>query len=230
MRRRIISITTATVCALVVCGIVCSVASTNLNIVQQEGDPRIVAPEEAQVGELVRLNIVATADDYQWIVVPGSPDFEIYAEGQKAVFSARSPGEYLFIAAYCKDNKVSLLRHILTVKGPLKPIVPPGPDSTIAELIPYWCATLKVSDETRETLRNNFSKAAASAAAGEFEDIQSFITATAELNKEASVHAGTAALLDKITEYIVTKASVGELESLDQHILLWNKISAALGQ
>jgi hypothetical protein len=98
------------------------------------------------------LAVEAEADDYMWIVVPVSEDFEIYADGQKAIFSARKPGSYLFIAAYCKDDKVSLLRHILVVKGPLKPIVPPGPNADILELVPYWCNKYSVPQDTSTKL------------------------------------------------------------------------------
>jgi len=191
---------------------------------KQQGPARIIAKEQAEVGQLVRLSVEADADDYMWIVVPASEDFEIYAEGQKAVFSARKPGSYLFIAAFCKNNKVSLLRHILKVKGPPKPINPPGPNASILELIPYWCHKYNIPPETSATLSKNFSTVAAKAAAGGFESVQELISSTADLNK------GTEAtrLLDAITKYIVAKAQSGELETMQDHIMLWNRIAAAL--
>jgi len=219
MLKRTISILTALLAATIItCTFVAAIP------VQQQGPARIIAIEEAEVGQLVRLSVEADADDYMWIVVPESEDFEIYAEGQKAVFSARKPGSYLFIAAYCKNNKVSLLRHILVVKGPPKPIVPPGPDASILELIPYWCSQYNVSEETATTLSNNFSSAASRAAAGEFKEVQELLNATAALNKNTDARS----LLDQITKYIVAKAQAGELETMEQHIILWNRISAAL--
>jgi len=207
--------------AIVTCGIVFERAAP---VCKQAS--RIIAKEEGKVGELIRLEVKCEADDYYWLVVPESPDFEIYADGRKAVFSARKTGKYLFIASYCKNSKVTLLRHIIEIKGPPKPITPPGPDASILELIPYWCHNLKIKPEAREALATNFTKVASSASAGNYENVQELINHTAELNKPL----GQKNLLDKITSYIVEKASSGELETMDQHIVLWNRIAVALNE
>lgn len=219
--KRAITITIALISAAIVS---CSFFAPFVLPKHQQGPARIIAQETAEVGQLVRLSVEAAADDYMWIVVPESEDFEIYAEGQKAIFSARKPGSYLFIAAYCQNNKVSLLRHILVVKGPPKPVTPPGPNASILELIPYWAHQYKIPEATTTTLANNFSSTAAKAAAGEYESVQDLIDATAALNKNTDARQ----LLDAITGYVVKKAQAGELETMEQHIMLWNRIAAAL--
>jgi hypothetical protein len=67
----------------------------------------IEAPENAVVGELVRLK--ETATEVVWQVEPATPDFE--AVGNRAFFSARAKGDYLVIAASVKDGKPSLSTH-----------------------------------------------------------------------------------------------------------------------
>ena len=220
--KRVVTISTATLITFAVVGI--TISNFLPKHKRQQGPARIIAAEEAEVGQLVRLSVEADADDYMWIVVPASEDFEIYADGQKAVFSARKSGDYLFIAAYCKNNKVSLLRHILKVKGPPKPVVPPGPNSTILELVPYWAQKYNISKEVQAQLSDNFSRAASAAAAGQYSEVQELISATAQLNKTV----GGEKLLDEITRFIVEKAQAGELETMEQHIVLWNRIAAAL--
>jgi len=224
MKKLIARITSALV-ATALAGVVCLFVFAH-SMPQQEGDQRIIANAEAEVGELLRLEIQTQADDYHWLVVPSSPDFEIYAEGRKAVFSAREPGEYLFIAAYCVNNKVSLLRHSLKVKGPPEPIVPPGPDASVLKLIPYWCHTLEIPEESRAVLAKNFKSISEAATSGKFETVQELIAATAEVNR--TVDPKLKELLDKISSYIVKQAGAGQLETVDQHILLWNKIALAL--
>lgn len=192
----------------------------------------ISGPTNAQVGELVRLEVNVSADDFQWVVIPESTDFEITAN--KAVFSARREGVYLFIAAYCYRDKVYLLRHEITIgnpppgpepgPGPGPPTPPPGPEADIQELIPYWCKTLNIPAETRVKLASNFSTTAAAASTGQYTNVQDLVAATASLNKPL----GADELLDNITKYIVAKAQAGELETMNQHVILWNQISSAL--
>jgi hypothetical protein len=79
----------------------------------------LVAPSKARVGELVRFDVSESiADSFQWIMVPDSVDFETYDSGRKAVFSARSDGDYRFIVACAKDGTVDVVTHVVRVSGP----------------------------------------------------------------------------------------------------------------
>ena len=67
----------------------------------------IHAQEMAEIGELVRFDLTSSvARSFMWLMVPEEIDFEIYDNGQRAVFSARKPGDYMFIVACAYEDTV----------------------------------------------------------------------------------------------------------------------------
>ena len=199
-----------------------------LPVVGQEGESAKVvveAPTKGRIGELIRFDLTQSeADSIKWIVKPGSPDFEVYADGRRAVFSARAAGEYLFIIACAKDGTVDVVTHTVKIEGP-----PAKPDSqSLVEWLPYWLYPLQLD------------KGSALALADSFEDVAGRITAlsTPKGIIEATAIANRAALSDsletwkpilkKIQAVLANRAQAGTLATPEQHKETWLEIARGL--
>lgn len=185
----------------------------------------LVCPDSCRVGELVRLDVSeSTADSFMWKLVPDSVDFEVYAEGRRAVFSARAPGEYRFIVACAKDGTVDVVHKLITVIGP-----PPQPiDNSLAQWIPFWLWNYDLPDNERLALADSFHSVAAREA--ELKTAEDWIKATAESNREAlgdSLDAWSP-MLDKIGTVLLKMAQDGKLLTPEQHATVWKEIAAGL--
>jgi hypothetical protein len=190
------------------------------------GEAKIVleAPSTARVGELVRFDVTASvADSFEWLVVPPSQDFEVYAEGRKAVFSARMPGEFEFIVACAKDGTVDVVRHVIIVRGP-----PPMPATdALDEWIPFWAYTFNLPTEDAGRLAAVYEQVASRDDLTEPKDwIQATALATREtLGEEIEVWKP---LLSKIGEVLLKKAQAGALATPEQHKEQWLEIASGL--
>lgn len=185
----------------------------------------LVAPTRGRVGELIRFDLTKTkADSIKWLLKPSSADFESYDEGRKAVFSARTPGEYMFIIAVAKGGQVNVITHTIKIEGP--PKKPTTPDLT--QWIPYWLYPLQLPKEEALTL------------AQAFEDTANRITplSTAEGIIEATREATHAALgtntsawsplMAKLKSAMQNRAKEGKLITPEQHKEMWLEISHGL--
>lgn len=185
----------------------------------------LVAPSTAHVGELVRFDVSkSVADSFKWLVVPQSPDFEIYADGRKAVFSARVPGTYVFIVAAAKDGTVDVVRHEIVVKGP-----PPTPTTdSLAEWIPFWAYGMNLDHKDAQQLAQSFEDVAANS--DELKEPKDWIKATAKANRAVLSEklAIWKPILDKIGDVLLKKAQNGELVTPEQHKELWLEIASGL--
>jgi hypothetical protein len=192
---------------------------------QEEAKIVLEAPSTARVGELVRFDVSdSVADSFEWLVVPPSQDFEVYAEGRKAVFSARMEGEYQFIVACAKDGTVDVIQHVVRVIGP-----PPMPtDESLADWIPFWAFTMNLPTDGAQDLAQSFEDVAARAE--ELKEPQDWIKATAEANRAAlgDKLAIWKPILNKIGEVLLKKAQSGELMTPEQHKTLWLEIASGL--
>lgn len=192
---------------------------------QDEAKIVLSAPSSARVGELVRFDVSASvADCFKWLVTPPSQDFEVYAEGRKAVFSGRMPGEYVFVVAAAKDSTVDVIRHVIIVRGP-----PPHPTTdALDEWIPFWAFTLNLPSEDAKALSQSFEDVAARA--DTLKDPEDWIRATAEANRAALGEKLPIwkPILDKIGEVLLKKAQNGELMTPEQHKTVWLEIVRGL--
>lgn len=184
----------------------------------------LVAPETARVGELVRLNVSdSVAASYKWLVVPPSQDFEVYDAGRRAVFSARMPGEYVFVVAAALKDTVDVVRHVIIVRGP-----PPMPQTdALDEWIPFWAYTYNLPSDGAQALAASFEEIAARE---DLEEPEDWIRATAEANRAAlgDKLAIWKPILNKIGEILLKKAQAGELMTPEQHKSLWLEIASGL--
>lgn len=194
----------------------------------------IKAQEVAEVGELVRFDLSeSAAQSYKWILVPDSVDFETYRDGEAAVFSARKPGEYMFIVACAYNGSVDVATHIVTV-GKVVPDVPdvskPDAVAGIDKWAVYWCATNKLPSDEAKKLAGSFEAISAQIAAGTLQKASEIIKATANANRKAldDSLSDWLPVLRELQAVMKEKAEQGELLTPDQHKVLWREIAKGL--
>lgn len=146
-------------------------------------DPGIVlqAPDDCEVGELVRFNAVdSNVDGLTWRIIPPTPDFEIIEAGRRAFFSARneSAGQsFLVIVAGAKDGVPFLKHHTIDILGDAPD---PGPE-TLSSVVRRWVR--KVGDyEGRMSHGLALSGVFRKLATAEDIDIDQILEATATAN------------------------------------------------
>jgi hypothetical protein len=185
----------------------------------------LIAPSTVRIGELVRFDVSdSSADSFKWILVPLSEDFLAYDSGARAVFSARTAGDYQFVVACAKDGSVDVVSHTVRV------VAPPASPTTdsLAEWIPFWIWNAGLPREECEKLADSFE--AVAARHSELTTPDEWIKATAESNR-ATLGASLPAwepILDKIGENLRKRAETGTLMSPEDHEKVWLEIAQGL--
>lgn len=183
------------------------------------------APTRGKVGELIRFDLTkSTADSIKWLLRPESSDFESYDDGRKAVFSARTPGEYVFIIAVSKAGTVDVVTHTVTIEGP--PEKPTTPD--LALWIPYWLYNMQLPKEEALALAQGFELTASRITP--LSTPEGIIKATSEAN-HAALGASIGAwqpLLVKLQAAMKNRAEAGQLVTPEQHKEMWLEIARGL--
>lgn len=199
----------------------------------------IHAPEVGEVGELIRLDVSdSTAESFRWLLVPESIDFEVYDNGQRAVFSARRPGDYMFIVACAYKGTVDVTTHVVTIRGdqPLPPddgtpdIPAPDENASVGEWLLYWCIQEQVPAHEALLLAQSFESVAATIAAGVNTTPQEIVEATAVANRQALGPAidSWQPVLQQLQTLLRTKAENGSLVTAEQHANVWREIATGL--
>jgi len=204
----------------------------------------IDAQKSAEVGELVRFDVSkSTADSFKWVLVPDSIDFEVYNEGQRAVFSARHPGEYMFIVGCAYQGTVDIVTHIVTIEGGPPgpdPPIPPHPDipnvpkpeegGVLAEWLAYWCSQAQRPKYETLQVAGSFEGVAAQISAGVLTDTKSIIETTASANRQALGDSLTDWLpvLREIQTELKSRAEAGILTTPEQHAATWREIAKGM--
>jgi hypothetical protein len=200
------------------------------------------AQELGEVGELIRFDVSeSNAESFKWLLVPESVDFEVYDDGKRAVFSARKPGEYMFIVACAYKGTVDVTTHVVTIVGPDPqpdpddpdeyPVVPkPAEGASLVEWMPYWCSQAKRPKDETMRLAASFESVAATISAGVNTTPQEIIAATGDANRQAlgaSMQAWMP-VLQNLQAVLKTRAEVGTLTTADQHAEAWREIAEGL--
>lgn len=200
----------------------------------------VKAPEKAVVGELVRLDVSEShADSFKWLLVPQTADFEVYDNGKKAVFSARSTGDYLFIVACALEDTVDVTTLVIKIEGsdPVTPtpveiptVAKPADGASLLEWIPYWCSRSERSKAETLKLAQSFESVAAQISAGVLTDITEIVNTTSKANREAL--AGSVVdwlpVLQNIQNELKNRAETGVLATAEQHASTWREIAQGL--
>lgn len=185
----------------------------------------LTVPSTARIGQLVRFDVSdSSADSFKWILVPLSEDFLVYDSGARAVFSARTAGEYRFIVACAMQGSVDVVTHLIRVVGP-----PAAPiTDNLAEWIPFWVWNQGLPREECEKLAESFE--AIAARRDELTTPGDWIKATSESNR-ATLDMRLDAwkpVLDKIGENLRKRAEIGTLMSPEDHEKVWLEIAQGL--
>jgi hypothetical protein len=192
---------------------------------QAEAKIVLVAPTSCRVGELVRFDVSeSSATSFKWILTPDLKDFLVYDAGARAVFSARTAGEYEFIVACAKGDTVDVVRHIVTILGP--PHMPQT--DSLLDWVPYWNWTLDLPKAELESMAASFEEIAARA--DEFDDIGDFIKATAKVSRATLGDRVEAwkPLLDKVGANLSEKAETGAMTTPEECRDEWLRVAEGL--
>ena len=193
---------------------------------QVEEEAKIVldAPSKARVGELVRFDVSeSVADSFEWLLVPQTQDFEVYDSGRKAVFSARTKGEYQFIVACAKGGTVDVITHKVVIIGP--PATPTT--NSLTEWIPVWMWEQQLPQDEVLLVADNFEKISNRNDLNKPED---WIKATSELNQETLGDSLDAwkPMLNKIGKALHKRAEEGSLTTPEEHRAAWMEVAEGL--
>lgn len=180
-------------------------------------------PSTAKIGELVRLDASASsATTFKWL--QDSKDFEVYADGRKAVFSARKAGVYQFTLAVALKDTVDVMTFSIKVEGP---IAPPTTES-LEEWVPYWMVDMNLPAEEKEALAVSFEQISLKMAV--LATPEAIIKATADANR-AALGANLPAwvpLLQKIQSALDKMAKSGKMTTPQQHAEVWAAIARGI--
>jgi hypothetical protein len=183
------------------------------------------AQEDAEIGELVRLDASASdVDGLTWQIIPQTPDFEVIEDGRRAFFSSRVPGSYLFIIAGAKGGVPYLEHHTLEVIGE-EPDAPPKVEN-ISGKVRRWAKGVGAYEAR---------KVHALALAGVFRKLAEAEDVTVEDMLDATATANSAVLGDDLDKWLPLLEPLGEeldvlmeegqLETREQYRSVWTDIA-----
>lgn len=192
------------------------------------------APAKCVVGELVRLDLrESVVGGVQWRVLPDTPDFEVIENGQRAFFSSRVPGSYLFIVAGAKGDTALLTHHTIVVDGAVPGPGPgPGPGpvvQTLAEQVTAMVAAIPAY-EGRDAQIKGVAQVFRKMAEGSDISPDQILEATAVAN---SAVLGDnlekwVPFLDKLGELLDGMVDGGKLTTRDDYKATWLEIAKGL--
>ena len=204
------------------------------NVFTPANDTGISGPNAAVVGELVRLQI--KGEQVKWQCLPKMEDIETFGESNdKCVISFRSNGEYTIIAAVLKDKVVTLETIKINVggvspgPGPINPTPMTKIDTGLAAQVRAWAVDSRVDKQLAKKLAANFNQVAQEAQAGSLTTTGELINRTATLNQTLNLQ-GFDSLMAHIQAELTSRADSGALQSVEQHIVIWNSIASGLEQ
>ena len=187
----------------------------------------IQAPDECEVGELVRIDATQSdVDHFTWQIIPATPDFEVIEDGRRGLLSARiaSAGQsFLIIISAAKKlddgSVVSYLQHhTIDVLGEAPE---PGPEN-ISTRVRRW---------TRDVEEYPKREAHALALAQVFRKLGTAEDITVDDILQATATANTAVLGDDLERWMPFLKPLGEeldtieLETREQYKDVWLKIA-----
>ena len=193
-------------------------------VVEQTAKIVLKAPSSARVGELVRLDASASsADSFKWVLVPESVDFEVYAEGKKAIFSAREKGEFLFVIAAARGGTVDIKTVKVVVKGEPEP---PADESDVKAHVKFWLEVDPMPDDVRNKLADAFTRISEMG----LSEPEAWIYETKRAIDEAlgADKPKFEPFLRKLGKYMGELGASGQMSDAEGHKRVWLEIAAAL--
>jgi plastocyanin len=194
------------------------VSHVNKDVSSQSAE--IMAPHEAEVGELVRFYYPAGTITWD---IPVN-DYTLSNDNRTLHLSFRKAGVYEIVAAATVGTRVEIRRHTITVGTP-EPEVPPTPPAPpepethpMVAKVYDWC---KDNDAPANigTLADNFEQAATEAS-----DIDSLLKMTADLNRSSDLK-GCSRVMALIQQSLFDNM---QTEDFDAHVECWNAIAEGI--
>lgn len=199
----------------------------------------ILGPEQAEVGELVRLK--APGENVKWQLIPESNDAQVYGDNNENLnVSFRTSGRYLFIAASISEGGDPVLATLQItvgsnpgpepVPGPNNPVTPTEPvkNTELVNAVTQWAQKANLPKETASQLARNFSTVAQEAATGSLTSPGELIKRTGSLNSTLSQVPELAPFMGELQRYLTQQGEANSLNNLEQHRAVWAAIAAGL--
>ncbi len=211
----------------------------NTVVIPPKGDVVITAPTQVSVGQLARLDVTkSTSKTFKWQVLPKTDNFVVYDDGQRAVFSAPSPGEYTFIVAGAGGpNNIDIQYKVVKVtgNGPT-PGPTPGPNnpsvSDLSDQVLDWAKTVNSPNAKAEAakLADAFDGVKGRIISGDLKTASDIIEAQKTANRTALGDSLTAwvPFLEKIQTDLKSRAMAGTMVTPEQHTPIWGEIVEGL--
>ena len=203
-------------------------------LLQVVGEVEITGPVEVVVGELARLEV--QGDKVKWDTIPKILDGQSYGENNRNyVASFRVPGIYTVIAAVYVNEEVEVLSFPIDVRGP--PVPEPEPvvvipvdnrfDEDLLNSVLSWCNSSKANKDRVMSVATVFGVVAIEIQEGDLTTSGEIINRTAFLNKDVDT-TGLGVLMGNIQTELTKRSDRGELETVEQHLLVWKSIAEGL--
>lgn len=158
-------------------------AATDAVVDNPEARIEMVCPENAEVGEMVRLSYPGRS--VEWIL---PTDDAVSVDSDTMAVSFREPGRYEVIAAAKVGDSVQVIREYIEVAGKptpapdIEPVPEPSPSPSVPTLTQYIYELCKEADAPKDTCRKvaaNFIEAASTTSS-----IETLISKTSQLNRK----------------------------------------------
>lgn len=189
----------------------------------------IVGPEEAKIGELVRLNI--EGDQVQWVCLPETEDMQTFGEhNEQCVLSFRRAGNYTILACVVKGGKLTL--ETLEIRVGVAPVVvhPDDPDDVgpvinalLVTKIKAWVAESPARSDQLDAIAGTFEQVVQEIQAGGITTPNEVVQRTVALNRKQDLK-GLEVVMAKVQSEITALAP----NTMEDHIVIWASIAAAL--
>ena len=203
-------------------------------LLQVVGEVEITGPVEVVVGELARMEV--QGDKVKWDTIPKILDGQSYGENNRNyVASFRTPGIYTVIAAVYVNEEVEVLSFPIDVRGPPVPEPKPEPepivdnrfDQDLLDSVVSWCNASKPNKDRVMSVATVFGVVAIEIQDGDLTTSGEIINRTAFLNKDIDTM-GLEVLMGRIQTELTKRSDRGELETADQHLVIWKTIAEGL--
>lgn len=212
---------------------------------QQSSIDLVQSAQSYDTGDLIVLDAKgasssAVATTYKWIVIPDT-NYLVWPDGSKLVMSTGKQSEYRIIMTVGQVFKegemvtqnLETITRVIKINGETTTIVPVPTDNSINS----WLNYIQISDKyTRLQAKNDAKKLSASFReiavkidAGQYNSINSILTATKDNNDSLMIEKEAwSPWFDQLASYLKQLTDSNKLETMQQYSTLWKSIANTL--
>ena len=219
-----------------------NIVPTEVVVIDGKADIVVEGPSEVKVGKMARLDVSkSSAKTIKWRVMPETEDFEVYADGRKAVFCASEPGVYTFIVAGAMGDDVDVEVFVVKVVTVTNGGGGGGnggggggggtPTGFVAQVLD-WTNLVASPNKAAEAgaLADSFAAIKAQVVAGTLKNASEISTATRDANRAALKDSLVKWLpfLEKLQAELKSQALAGTLVTPADHARVWQQVVEGL--